>query len=193
MGGPHRNLVVEPRQPLQGAVLRAGQLLRAVRRHEVGAGRGAHEQGSAGEHPQRSRVVQQLEGQVLVGVPRSGQGTQAQTAQVDLVTVDEARVRVLPVPRRRGQHLRPLRASELHRAGQVVRVQVGVGGVRHPQPVLARGVVQGAEVATGIHGQRATVVQVDQVGGVAQSLVHERDDADVAHEPYPTSFHGTME
>ena len=113
MGRPHRDPVVEVREPLQRPVLRAGQLLGPVRGDQVGAGRGADQQRPAGEDPEHPRPVEQQVRQVLIRVPRGRQRPQRQPAQVDLVAVHQPAVRVLPVPGGRGKDGRAVLGREL--------------------------------------------------------------------------------
>ena len=68
-------------------------------------------------------------------------------------------------------------------------MQVSIGGVGQPQPPPVRGLPQQAQVTAGVDRQSAAVGQINQVGGVAQPLVDQRDHAQIAHQP--TSITGT--
>ncbi|MGJ5894662.1 hypothetical protein ACSCBZ_22275 [Streptomyces niveiscabiei] len=92
VGGPHRGGVRESGQPLERAVLGAGEFLGAIGAQQVGAGGGVHDQRAAGEHPEFPAVVEQEEGQMLVGVAGGGECPQGQPAQVGLVAVRQAPV-----------------------------------------------------------------------------------------------------
>jgi hypothetical protein len=79
VSGPQRDVVAQARQALQGSVLGAGELLGALGTEQVGTRRRTDDQRAAGEDAERRRAVQEQIGQVLIGVPGSEQGTQAQS------------------------------------------------------------------------------------------------------------------
>ncbi|MER6175673.1 hypothetical protein [Streptosporangium sp. NPDC001681] len=111
---------------------------------------------------------------MLIGVTRRGRRPQPQPAQVDLVTAGQAPMREGLVPVGGDQHGCAELVAELHGTGQEIGVQVRVGSVRNRQAAPPRGGVQGAQVAAGVHGQATAIAQVNEVGAVAQSFVHQR-------------------
>jgi len=74
---------------------------------------------------------------MLGGMPRRGPGPQCQSAQVHLVPVGQSPVLPNSPLGGGGEDLRAVGHGQLPGAGQEVRVQVGVGGERDPQPVPA--------------------------------------------------------
>ena len=76
---------------------------------------------------------------MLVGVPGGGQGVQGQSVEVDLVAVAQCPVVEGTPASGGGEDGRVVVGGELACAGEEVGVQVGVGGVGHPQPVPVRG------------------------------------------------------
>ena len=155
--------------------------------------------------PTSARPVKEQEGQVLGGVPGRGQRAQGQPAEVDLVAVAEADMVEVPVTGGRGQDRRVVVGVQLPGAGQEVGVQVGVGGVRDPQTTSGGSAADRAQVPRRVHRQRPTVAEVEQVGAVAQALVHHRDQPICIHQgslcpkrwpqraTCPTLFHRTLE
>jgi hypothetical protein len=138
VGRPHRRRRGQRGQPAQGRELGPGQLFRAVRAEQVGARRGTHDQRPAGEHPGRAGAVAQQERQVLVGVARRGERGQAQSAEIDLVAVAQPTVGEPALAGGGGQHGGAVVVGQLHRPGEEVGVQVGVGDEPDPQPRLLR-------------------------------------------------------
>lgn len=60
-------------------------------------------------------------------------------------------------------------------------MKVGIGSEGHRQvPTLCR-LPQGAQVPTGVHGQSPTIAETQEIGGVAQPLVDQRNQIDVTH------------
>ena len=146
MGGPHLHLAGQLGEPAQRGVLGAGEFVGAVLGDQVGAGGRADQQRPAGEDSDFAVAVEQEKSHVLVGVSRSQQGTQPQSAQVHLVTVMQPRVRELAMAGRRRQHLCAAGCPELVCAGKEVGMQVGVGGERHRQPALGCGGMHRAQI-----------------------------------------------
>ena len=195
-------------EALKRAVLGTGEFLGPVGPEQVRARSGTDDQGSAGEHAERRAAVGQHERQVLVGVSGRGHSSKHQSAQVDLVAVDEASMPELPVPGCRGEHLGAIVMGQLHRPGEEVSVQVGVGNEADAQSGLLGSRPHEAQVPRRVDHQRPTVTEVEHVAGVAQSVVDHRGrygTRPVAHdtlrtrdrwcEPHaPTTlFHGTLE
>ena len=108
---------------------------------------------------------------MLVGVTRRRPGAQHQPAQVDLVAVAQATMRKGTIPGRRRQHDRVIGGGELHRAGEEVGVQVGVGGVRDCEPASGRQLADRSQVACGVDRQGSAITEVDQVGTIAKAHV----------------------
>jgi hypothetical protein len=77
------------------------------------------------------------------------------------------------IPGRRRQRDRVIGGSELHRAGEEVGVQMGVGGVRDCEPASGCQLADRSQVACGVDRQCSAITEVDQVSGVAQPFVHQ--------------------
>ena len=60
-------------------------------------------------------------------------------------------------------------------------MQVGVGGERDPQPAGRECVAHRAQVTARVHREGASVAEVDEIGGVAQALVHDGDELGQGH------------
>jgi hypothetical protein len=60
-------------------------------------------------------------------------------------------------------------------------MQVSVGGEGDGQTPLAGRLMDGSQVAADVHYQRASVTEVDEVGGVAQSFVDKRNQVYPRH------------
>ncbi len=175
VGGPHRSVVRQRGQAPERVELGAGEFLGAVGAEQVGAGGGVHDQRAAGEHAECAAVVEEQEGEVLVGVPRRGQRAQRQSAEVGLLAVGQAPVIEGTVPGGGGEDRGAVVVAELDGAGEEVGVQVRVGRVRHGQTTPPGRRVQGSQVTAGVHGERAAVAQVHEVGAVAQPVVDQRN------------------
>jgi hypothetical protein len=117
--------------------------------------------------------VQEI-GEVLAGVPGGRQCPQGQAAEIELLAVPQAEVRELTSPGCAGDHLRAVVDGQLDRAGEEVRVQVGVRSDRDPEPAGSRRPAEPAQVPAGVHGQGTPVAEVHQVRGVAEPLVSHR-------------------
>ena len=111
---------------------------------------------------------------MLIGVPGGGQRSQGKSTQIDVVAVGEAAVVEPAATGGRGEHHRALVVGQLHRPGEEVGVQMGVGDEPDPQPGPLRGCPHRAQVPRGIDDQRAAVAQVDEIAAVTQALVRQR-------------------
>jgi hypothetical protein len=110
---------------------------------------------------------------VFVGVTGGRHRAQREPAQVDILTVAEREVRELPPAGGGGEDRRAVPGGELERAGEEVRVQVGVGGVRDAQPsALGRG-ADGPQVPAHVDRQGPAVAEIEQVRRIAQPLVND--------------------
>jgi hypothetical protein len=69
VGGPDRDVITEPNEPLQGPVLRPREFLGPTRIDQIGPRGRPDQQRSTGEHPDRPGPVEHQERQVLMGVP----------------------------------------------------------------------------------------------------------------------------
>jgi hypothetical protein len=178
---PDRDVIGQLEQAVHGPVLGAGELLGASWVDQVGAGDRADHQGSACEDARRPVAIEEQERQVLVGVPGSAQRAQPEATQVELVAVAEAGVVEGATAGGRRDDGRAVGGGELAGTGEEVGVQMGVRGVRDPQRPLGRDRPQLTQVATGVDGQRSTVAEVDEVGGVAEAVVGHRHDGRAGH------------
>lgn len=118
---------------------------------------------------------------MLVGVPGRGQSAQSQPTEIDLVPVVQAGMAKLPMPSRRGQDAGAFGDRQLAGTGHEVRVQMGVRGERQGQPTPTRGLPRSPQVQAHVHHEPTPVSQVDQVGGVPQALVDQRNQVNCAH------------
>jgi hypothetical protein len=75
-------------------------------------------------------------------VTGSRQGTQRESAEVDFVPLAKSAVAEGPVPCNGAEDLGGVIGGQLDRAGEEVRVQVGLGGERHREAVLVGRVVK---------------------------------------------------
>jgi hypothetical protein len=118
---------------------------------------------------------------VLVGVTGRAQGTQPQSAEVELVAVTHSGVVELPAARGGSHDHCTVGGRELPRPGEEVGVQVGVRGVGDAKLAGGGGCVQGPLVAASVHRQGAAIAEVDQVGGVAEPFVDHGDQVGFGH------------
>ena len=124
--------------------------------------------------PLASAVGEQV-GEVLGRVPRRGQRPQREPAEVELVTVADVRRRSAtrrrpgrPRSRRRAASSRLPETKSACRWVSTANAIVDAGAVA-PPPGTALG------SAGRVDDERPAVAEVDQVGGVAETLVDERD------------------
>ena len=110
---------------------------------------------------------------------------QPQSAQVDLVTVMQPRVRKLAMASGRCQHLCSAGGPELVCAGKEIGMQVGVGGERHRQPTPGRGRAHRAQITAHVNNQGPPVTQIDQISRVAQALIDQRNQIKSSHRMSP--------
>jgi hypothetical protein len=111
---------------------------------------------------------------VLVGVAGGGQRAQGKAAEVHLVAVGQRGVREGSVAGGGGEYGGAVVGGQLHRTGQEVGVQVGVGGEGHREAASVGGCTQCPQIATRIDGQGPSAAEVDEVGAVAQTLIDQR-------------------
>ena len=152
-------------QPLQRPVLRAGQLLGPLRVDQVGPGRRTHDQRPAGEHPERPRPVERSR------TPRARGCAPESAAPAGSARPGRPRHRhpgrgagSPPVPAAEARTRAPSPRASSDRPGEEIGVQMGVGGVRDPQPApWRRPRRMPRRSRRGVHRQCAAVAQVEQV------------------------------
>jgi len=84
-------------------------------------------------------------------------------------------------PRGGREDLRAIVGGQLHRPGQEVGVQVGVGAERDLQLVPVGGRPDRPQVPRHIDRQRPAIPQIGQVGRVPQALIHDGHDQRPGH------------
>lgn len=85
----------------------------------------------------------------------------------------------LPVPGGRRQNAGAFRRGQLACAQEEVGVQVGVRGERQLQTAPTRGLPRVPQVQAHVQHQRSPVSEVDQVGGIAEPFIDERNTSTV--------------
>ena len=199
-GGPRRAEAAEPvrredlrlarevAQPPSRAELGPGELLGAIRAHEIGPSDTAEDHRTAGEDRSHTCVggVLDEERQVRDGVPGGGQHRQPQVAEGQRLPVDDRsaveRDRVGLVDDVAGAGA----GGQLEPAGDVVVVHVRLQHRDAPQPTRGEHRLHPVDVALGVyhHGDRAVVRHVAAVSQLAGL-----DDLDTEHRISLTLAH----
>src|SRR6202011_5223845 len=102
-----------------------------------------------------------------------GKGPQRQAPEVQFVPIAEVPGRIFELSGSRGNYL-GTDGTELVAARYKGGVQVGLYRVSDREPSVFGDFEVGAGISRWIYNQSAAVAQIDHVGRVAQTLVHER-------------------
>jgi hypothetical protein len=91
-------------------------------------------------------------------------------------------VRELPAAGRGRKHGGSVVDAELVGTGQEVGMQVSVGGVPDAKATPLGGGADRAQVTARVDDKSSTVAEVDEVGAIAQSRIHQRHYVRLSHD-----------